>query len=62
MSNFKEEDKVKIANIITRLKRLDDEIFTYYIGERSVGKKEFYKYIRSKINDPLARTPQPLTH
>ena len=46
MSNFKDEDEVKIANSIKRLQRLCDERFVYYIGERSVGKKEFEKYIK----------------
>lgn len=55
MSNFKEEDKVKIANIISRLQKLDEESFVYYIGERSVGKKEFERYIRNKLSHPLAR-------
>lgn len=54
MSNFKDEDKVKIANCIKRLQRLGDERFIYYIGERSVGKKEFEKYIKSKLNDPTS--------
>ncbi len=56
MSNFKEEDEVKIANFIARLQKLEEESLVYYIGERAVGKKEFERYIRSKLDTPLART------
>lgn len=41
MSNFRDEDEVKITNSIKRLQILCDERFVYYIGGRSVGKKEF---------------------